>query len=125
MIIKYSIILLKIQILMNFFFKLFSIYFVGAPGIEPGSAESKSAAMNHYAIPQFLIWLNCKFITLLATHLPETLYLSYKLFPHSYQYARREGFEPPMRLCHTVLETVLFDHSSTDANYIFQRSYIV
>ena len=34
-----------------------------------------------------MIWLNCKFITLLASHLPETLYLSYKSFPHSYHFS--------------------------------------
>ncbi len=47
-------------------------------------------------------WLNCKFITLLATHSLETLYLSYKLFPHSYCFGCLTGFEPAKYKCHKL-----------------------
>ena len=56
---------------------------VGLPGFEPRTEGPKSSVLPLHHRP-ILIWLNRKFITLLSTHLPETLYLSYKSFPHSY-----------------------------------------
>ena len=49
--------------------------------------ELRSGALPTELPFHWMIWLNCKFITLLASHLPETLYLSYKSFPHSYHFS--------------------------------------
>ena len=65
-------------------------------GIEPRTSKLSVSRSNQLSyIRIWTIWLNCKFITLLSTHLPETLYLSYKLFLHSYRTVGAEGFEPP------------------------------
>ena len=65
-------------------------------GLNHGPLPYQGSALNQLSyVHIWTIWLNCKFITLLAAHLPETLYLSCKLFLHSYRTVRAEGFEPP------------------------------
>ena len=72
----------------------FNLY--GRVDLNHGPLPYQRSALNQLSYAHiWTIWLNCKFVTLLAAHLPETLYLSYKLFLHSYRTVGAEGFEPP------------------------------